>query len=103
MTRRLTVLLCFLLLAASLGMAQAPQPETGAALFQHHCSHCHGFNMVTPGTVAPDLRRFPRDARDRFVTTVTLGRNNRMPPWSDILTQTQIDALWDYVRTGGKP
>jgi mono/diheme cytochrome c family protein len=82
---------------------EAPQPESGASVFQHYCSHCHGFNMVTPGTIAPDLRRFPHDARERFVNTVTLGRNNRMPPWRDILTQTQIDALWDYVRTGGKP
>jgi len=80
----------------------APQPETGAALFQRHCSHCHGFNMVTPGTIAPDLRQFPRDAHDRFVATVTRGRNNRMPPWGDILTPEQIDALWAYVRTGGK-
>ena len=92
------------MLAGTSAMAdEAPQPETGAALFQHYCSHCHGFNMVTPGTIAPDLRLFPHDAHDRFVTTVTLGRNSRMPPWRDILTQRQIDALWDYVRTGGKP
>ena len=74
----------------------------GRALYARHCSHCHGFNMVTPGTVAFDLRRFPRDQKPRFVESVTQGRNNRMPPWRDVLTPEQIDALWAYVSTGGK-
>jgi cytochrome c55X len=81
--------------------ASARMPN-GRALYARHCSHCHGFNMVTPGTVAFDLRRFPRDQKPRFVESVTQGRNNRMPPWRDVLTPEQIDALWAYVSTGGK-
>ena len=30
-----------------------PDPEMavrGKALYMHHCSHCHGFNMVNAGT-----------------------------------------------------
>ena len=40
----------------------------GRALYAHHCSHCHGFNMVNPGTVAYDLRQFPHDQKSRFVS-----------------------------------
>jgi mono/diheme cytochrome c family protein len=80
----------------------AAQIEDGRALYALHCSHCHGFNMVTPGTVAFDLRQFPHDQKPRFVDSVTHGKNNRMPPWGDVLTPQQIDEIWAYVRTGGK-
>lgn len=59
--------------------------------------------MVTPGTVAFDLRRFPHDQKPRFVDSVTHGKNKAMPPWGDVLTPEQIDELWAYVGTGGKP
>jgi mono/diheme cytochrome c family protein len=80
----------------------AAQIEDGRALYALHCSHCHGFNMVTPGTVAFDLRQFPHDQKPRFVNSVTHGKNNRMPPWGDVLAPQQIDEIWAYVRTGGK-
>lgn len=101
-SRRLALLGTISVLAGTPVLAgETPPSETGAALFQRHCSHCHGFNMVTPGTIAPDLRQFPHDAHSRFVTTVTAGKNNRMPPWGDVLTPEQIEALWNYVRSGG--
>jgi mono/diheme cytochrome c family protein len=77
--------------------------ETGKALYIEHCAHCHGVGMVTPGTVAFDLRGFPHDQKERFVTSVMEGKNARMPPWGDMLGTEQIDALWAYVLTGGKP
>ena len=52
----------------------------GKALYAHHCSHCHGFNMVNPGSIAYDLRQFPHDDKARFVHSVTEGKNGRMPP-----------------------
>ena len=58
--------------------------------------------MVNAGNVVPDLREFPRDNKPRFVDTVTRGKNNRMPPWGDVLSSAEIDELWAYVRTGGK-
>lgn len=76
--------------------------QLGKALYAQHCSHCHGFNMVSTGTVTYDLRDFPRDAEERFFESVTNGRNNRMPPWGDVLTQEEIGDIWAYVRTGGK-
>src|SRR6185437_589718 len=70
--------------------------DKGKVIFAEHCSHCHGFNMVNAGTVTPDLRKFP-DVRPRFVTTVKQGKNNRMPPWGDILSDDDIANLWAYV------
>ena len=73
----------------------------GKALYAHHCSHCHGFNMVNPGTISYDLRQFPHDDKPRFVHSVIYGKNGRMPQWGDALSLDDIDDLWAYVRTGG--
>ena len=80
----------------------ATQIQAGRNLYALHCSHCHGFNMVTPGTVAFDLRQFPHDQKPRFVDSVTHGKNNRMPAWGDVLSPQQIDELWAYIRSGGR-
>jgi len=82
--------------------SEAEQVQSGKALYAQHCSHCHGFGMVNAGNVVPDLREFPTDKKQRFADTVTHGKNNRMPPWSDVLSSAEIEALWAYVRTRGK-
>lgn len=92
--------------ASTATAALGEQPDAklvaeGKALYTHHCAHCHGFNMVNPGTVAYDLRQFPHDQKSRFVNSVTNGKNNRMPRWADLLSPEQIDLLWAYVETGG--
>jgi mono/diheme cytochrome c family protein len=92
--------------AATATAATGEQPDAktvadGKALYTHHCAHCHGFNMVNPGTVAYDLRQFPHDQKSRFVNSVTNGKNNRMPRWADLLSPQEIDQLWAYVETGG--
>ncbi len=69
--------------------ADQAQIDQGKGIFAQKCSHCHGPNMVNSGTVAPDLRRFPDD-KTRFFTTVKLGKNGRMPPWGDLLSDDQI-------------
>jgi mono/diheme cytochrome c family protein len=84
--------------------AEQPDPEMavkGKALYMHHCSHCHGFNMVNAGTVAFDLRQFPHNDKARFVRSVTEGKNGRMPQWGDLLKPQEIDEIWAYVLTGG--
>ncbi len=65
-------------------------------------SHCHGPNMMNSGTITPDLRAFPDD-RTRFVTTVKEGKNNKMPPWADILSEQEITDLWAFVASRRKP
>ncbi|MBV9563736.1 MAG: cytochrome c [Bradyrhizobium sp.] len=74
----------------------------GQTTYAERCSHCHGFNMINSGAVVPDLRRFPDD-KDRFFNTVKQGKNNRMPPWSDILNDDDIGAVWAYVSSQRKP
>jgi mono/diheme cytochrome c family protein len=76
--------------------------DLGKAIFAERCSHCHGPNMVNPGTITPDLRRFPDD-HDRFVSTVKNGKNNRMPPWGDVLKDDDIAELWAYVSSRRTP
>jgi mono/diheme cytochrome c family protein len=73
----------------------------GEALFQSICAHCHGPHMVNPGNVSFDLRKFPHDDRARFLNSVRNGKNN-MPPWKDILKPDEVEAIWAYIRTGGK-
>jgi mono/diheme cytochrome c family protein len=78
----------------------AEMAEKGKALYTHHCSRCHGLNMVSPGSVAYDLRQFPHDDKARFVRSVTEGKNGRMPQWGDMLKPQEIDEIWAYVMTG---
>ncbi len=92
-------------MVAAGGTARAqdsPVPEkTGRQIYSHLCSHCHGFNMVNPGTSSYDLRRFPADQQDRFVASVMNGKNT-MPAWGGELTADELDKLWDYIRSRGK-
>jgi len=94
--------------AATPAAAQQPaatdqsQIDHGKVTFAQKCSHCHGPNMVNAGTITPDLRTFPND-RDRFTTTVKLGKNNRMPPWGDLLSDDEIADLWAYVSSRRTP
>ena len=76
------------------GMTQPAIPmqaqiDHGKSTYAEKCSHCHGPNMMNSGTITPDLRAFPDD-KTRFVTTVKTGKNNRMPPWGDILNDDDI-------------
>lgn len=101
------LLLCALVEAA--GSATTPEPPPspqeftkGSQLFSQICSHCHGPNMVNPGTTSFDLRKFPPDDRERFFNSVRNGKR-AMPPWKDLLRPEEIEAVWAYVRTGGVP
>jgi mono/diheme cytochrome c family protein len=83
--------------------AQAPpvttaQVEAGADIYQRNCSPCHGPRMQDPQS-AFNLRNFPADQHDRFITSVTRGKN-QMPPWGDMLKPEDVEALWAYVTTG---
>jgi cytochrome c55X len=82
--------------------ADGSQIERGRRTYSDRCSHCHGLNMVTAGTVTYDLREFPRNQQERFFESVTNGRNNRMPPWGDVLTQEEIGDIWSYVLSRSK-
>ena len=95
-------------LACATAVAQSPQGEQflpdqikiGAGIFAQNCSPCHGARMADPNA-AFDLRKFPQGQKSRFFTSVTKGKNI-MPPWGDLFTPEEIDALWAYVMAGEK-
>jgi mono/diheme cytochrome c family protein len=76
--------------------------DQGKTTYAEKCSHCHGPGLLNPGTITPDLRRFPDD-RERFFAIVKQGRNNKMPPWGDLLSDDQIGTLWVYISSRRKP
>lgn len=77
------------------------QIKHGSDIYAQNCSPCHGPRMMDPQGPA-DLRKFPPYEKNRFVTSVTKGKN-QMPPWGDLFKPDDIDALWAYVMAGEKP
>ena len=76
------------------------QVNSGSQTYARHCAACHGPRMADPEG-AFDLRTFPRDQKNRFLTSVTKGKNS-MPPWGGLLKPEEIEALWAYVVVGEK-
>ena len=70
----------------------------GKSLYKDFCAHCHGGDMVNPGTSSYDLRKYPVDRKPDFADTVNNGKGD-MPAWGDILLPEEIDAIWVYVAT----
>ncbi len=77
--------------------------KEGRTIYARQCSRCHGFNMNNNGLLGYDLRKFPRDARERFVSSVRHGKPPKMPPWGDVLSADEIEALWVYIQAAGAP
>lgn len=93
------------MLCAMLVLFGAPVFADDAAAFKKaestyktFCSHCHGLKMVNPGTSSFDLRKWPKDNRAGFETSVMKGKGD-MPAWGDILLPEELDLLWHYVKT----
>jgi mono/diheme cytochrome c family protein len=78
-----------------------PAAQEGRTIYTRLCSRCHGYNMINNGLAGFDLRNFPKDAHERFVNSVRRGKLPKMPPWGDLLSDNEIEALWAYVQTGG--
>lgn len=74
------------------------QYKFGADTYARHCAPCHGARMKNPEG-AFDLPTFPKDEKERFVRSVSKGKNS-MPPWAGLLKPEEIEALWAYVYTG---
>lgn len=102
MLTRLAASLCFLALFGAPVFAEDFDLTKAKRTYKDFCSHCHGIDMVNPGTSSYDLRKFPADQKDRFYTSVKEGKGD-MPSWGDVLFPDELDLLWKYVVTrGGK-
>lgn len=79
--------------------AQTGSAETiqqGQKLFAAHCGSCH---LNQPGSLAPDLRRMSPETHAAFKQIVLNGvlQNAGMPPWNDVLSPADADAIHDYL------
>jgi mono/diheme cytochrome c family protein len=76
-----------------------PTVDAGETVYNTYCAVCHGDGLVSTGQF-PNLRRLTVGDRAKFDTTVRNGRN-QMPPWKDVLSNTEIDQLWAFIRANG--
>lgn len=81
-------------------VAAEASAERGKRLYTSYCARCHGVNMVNTAGTTFDLRRFPKDQRERFELSVIKGKN-AMPAWGDTLKPDELQSLWLYVSSGG--
>jgi mono/diheme cytochrome c family protein len=91
------------LVCANAGAQETFAPEKiklGAGIYSQNCGPCHGPHMADPQG-AFDLRTFPPDQKERFLTSVTKGKNS-MPPWGGLFNADEIESLWAYVMAGEK-
>ena len=78
--------------------ADAALVEKGAAIYAQRCEGCHGQGLRnTSGGWSFDLRKLKPDEHERFVESVTTGKDN-MPSWYGILKDDEIEAIWSYIR-----
>lgn len=104
MVRSIIGLLLGLVLITAPAFASDAKLNKAKRTYKQFCAHCHGINMVNPGTSSYDLRKWPKDKKERFYTVVKKGSRN-MPAWGDVLTPDELDQLWYYVasRAGKEP
>ena len=81
--------------------ASADDAELGREVYDEFCVNCHGRDLVNPGTVSFDLRKFPKDDFERFRGVVLNGKGKAMPSWRDKITDDDVKLLWAYVKNGG--
>jgi mono/diheme cytochrome c family protein len=76
------------------------QIDQGREIYEDNCMTCHGRDMVSPGLVTFDLRKFPKDDPARFRNSVLDGKGTAMPAFRGRIGDEEVDLLWAYVRGG---
>ena len=91
--------------AAALVMPRPPELkalpltlEQGAALYGARCGNCHGFNVISGGTI-PDLRYMTAETHGMFDDIVLGGSRagNGMPGFANVLTEFDVNAVHAYI------
>ena len=92
----------------------ATRPQGGQAIFEAHCTVCHGSRGRGDGPGAGVIRQKMMDfsdaaamrgLSDRFLFDITqkggsqFGRSNAMPAWGMKLTDAEIRAVVVYIRS----
>jgi mono/diheme cytochrome c family protein len=101
-------------LSRGAGMPEAASPQDGSAIFETHCTTCHGPTGKGDGPGAKVIRQkmtdfsdpaAMRQVNDRFLFEIIqkggsqFGRSNAMPAWGMKLTDEQIRAVVAYIRS----
>lgn len=74
--------------------------QQGQRLYKQFCQRCHGPNLIASNPATYDLRKFPPNARERFVEAVVKGKGQgEMPAWGDILSEAEVAALYAYIQS----
>jgi mono/diheme cytochrome c family protein len=92
------------------GDARAADATLGARLYQERCSPCHGDQGKGDGPTAAALEPKPRNFNDAGfwhgrslddLRKVVLGGKpgTMMPPFQGVLTDAEIDAVTQHLRT----
>lgn len=87
------------------GAKKKAEQKAGAILFRDKgCAHCHG-PAGTGGKKGPSLSGLPKDKNwtPAKMTDQILNGGQKMPPFSDSLTDPQIAQVVAYLRTRHKP
>jgi mono/diheme cytochrome c family protein len=58
---------------------------------------CHGESLINSGQ-SFDLRKLKISEEARFQNSVQNGKN-QMPPWGGVISQSDMKAIWAYIRT----
>ena len=90
--------LAALVLAAALPCSAQAEPtdaeiDQGRQIYDDFCATCHGRDLVNPGGVTFDLRKFPKDDFERFRNSVLNGKPPAMPPWRDKVGDDDVKLL----------
>jgi mono/diheme cytochrome c family protein len=72
------------------------QAASGAQLFSSNCQSCHGVDG-TGGHVGPDLQKSSVAEDLAKVEKQVRNGGGAMPPFSDVLSDEEIDVLSHYV------
>ena len=113
MMTRLTIVAAFALVFASAASSPASAAET-EKVFKFYCAQCHGLEGKGDGpNVTKDLQVSPRNftnakemekLSDADIKNVimdggpALSKSAIMPPWSETLSEEEVDALIGHLR-----
>ena len=72
------------------------QASSGAELFSNNCQSCHGPNGAG-GNIGPDLQKSSVAENLARVENQVRNGGGAMPPFSDVLSDDEIDTVAHYV------
>jgi PQQ-dependent dehydrogenase (methanol/ethanol family) len=82
--------------AAPASSASAETIARGKSLYGQWCRICHGGNVLSSG-MTPDLRYMSAETHASFKDIVVRGARPGMPPFADVLSEGDADAIHAFL------